>query len=404
MVKYHRLNKGYSLRDLAVEVNISHTLISNIEKGLIAANVNTLEDIFSILEIEFFTSEKLNARFIELYNQIMNHIINYEYQEAHRLLLELEQHKHVYENSPNVINYVIIRCLFYLISDRYIEDKDKTLRQYEIVLDHFNDQQKQLFYFAKGLDYLNLRYYKDAFEQFTIAKSLGDKSIDFLIDQYVVTSLMRMHKFMDGIRLAQESIRTCESKTLYVRAMYLRLQISYASGIIRKFDYAEELIAFAEQYANKTNNTILLEECLMHRASIALKKGKVHTARDFVNKVKYSKEYSYYYIQMQIAAKKHDRKTYQKYLLEAMKIPLLKYSSRAILIFEAIGLSFEKNRDDQEYEEHLEKLVEYGKISNDQELLDAVLNMLISFYQQHRMYKKAMETAKLLLHYKKFGT
>ena len=99
IVKYNRLRKGLSLRELAAKAKMSHTLISNIEKGHISANMNTLNELFRVLQIEFYYDPIVSKEFNELYNKIMTHILNYEYYQARKLLDILEQKSDIYISS-----------------------------------------------------------------------------------------------------------------------------------------------------------------------------------------------------------------------------------------------------------------------------------------------------------------
>jgi len=404
IVKYNRLRKGLSLRELAAKAKMSHTLISNIEKGHISANMNTLNELFRVLQIEFYYDPIVSKEFNELYNKIMTHILNYEYYQARKLLDILEQKSDIYISSPDVINFVIIRCLYYLISNTYIEDKDRTLIEYEVVLDFFTDEQKQLFLFAKGLDYLNKRLYKIADVLFKQALSIGNKEFDCLIKEYRVTSLMRMHKFMDGIEYCKEAITEFETKTIYIRAMRLRLQIAYASIIILKFERANDLVDLVEMYGKKINSTELCEQCNVYRAVLLLKQNRLHEAKQELDKVLQFKDYSYYYLKMRISSFEKDHISYNKIYDEAMTLPILATSYRSIMVFDTIGLFMNEDTDGKTFIAKMNELIDYGMTGNDQELLDAILNILIDYYKNERMYKKAMETAEKLLQIKKFGT
>ena len=146
LVRYKRINLGYSLRSLGEITNISHTLISNFERGIMIPHNDTIKDIFNVLDLKFYDNHKILDKFNNVYNKIFKHVLYYEYEEAAKIIYKIEKDKEIYENSRGVINYTIIRCLFYFLSNTYIEEKDKILNQYEVVLEFFSNNQKQLFY------------------------------------------------------------------------------------------------------------------------------------------------------------------------------------------------------------------------------------------------------------------
>ena len=73
IVRYNRVNKGYSLRGLAKITNISHTLISNFEKGKVVPHHETIKDIFSNLDLVFYDSPDISPKFTDYYNRIYRH-------------------------------------------------------------------------------------------------------------------------------------------------------------------------------------------------------------------------------------------------------------------------------------------------------------------------------------------
>ena len=55
LVRFNRNNMGLSLRDLGQLANVSHTQISNFERGIVILNSRTINDIFKVLKIKFPT-------------------------------------------------------------------------------------------------------------------------------------------------------------------------------------------------------------------------------------------------------------------------------------------------------------------------------------------------------------
>ena len=62
LIRSERINKGFSLRELGERANISHTLISNIEKGKQTPTPETLSDIFEILDLRFYSDIKYTSK------------------------------------------------------------------------------------------------------------------------------------------------------------------------------------------------------------------------------------------------------------------------------------------------------------------------------------------------------
>ncbi len=181
LIRVARLKQGYSLRNLSSLTQFSHTLISNIEKGKQIPSEETLIDIFKVLKLKLFTSKNIEEEMTYYFNTIFSHIINHHYELAEKLVKEMEKNSHQYENSYEVVNYFIIRCLFYSITNTDLEEKEERISQYGKVFELFNPKQKQLLYFIKGLDYLNDDNYKLASDNFEMAIKIGDRDIKSLI-------------------------------------------------------------------------------------------------------------------------------------------------------------------------------------------------------------------------------
>ena len=99
LVRYNRVKKGYSLRDLAKLTNISHTLISNFEKGLLTPHSDTIKDIFEILDLHYYDDPEISKKFKILYQKAFKHILFHEYIDARKIIDEIEKDQEIYENS-----------------------------------------------------------------------------------------------------------------------------------------------------------------------------------------------------------------------------------------------------------------------------------------------------------------
>ena len=401
LIRVARLNQGYSLRNLSKLTNISHTLISNIEKGKQPPSEATLADIFNVLDLKLYTSREIEKEMTEYYNNIFTDIINHHYKEAHVLISKMEKKGHIYENSFEVVNYLIIRCLFYSITDTALEDINDILKQYEKVLEFFTPGQKQLFYFVKGLNHLNTDNYKQASDNFEKALTLGNKDLDVIIKEYLVKAYINQYKFTDGVSIAQSAVEEFEEKTIYVRAMKCRVLIAKVYLKILKLDKAEKLAIYVESFAKQFGINVLTDECHVLKAGIfflnkeykeAVKELELHSDPGSKNLVfplfraylmsKDEKLLDYY---NDIMTNRKEDITINKYLL--IKV-LMMWVKKEI-------------RDDKEYIESLNKLAELAIEVNDQEIIGLTHNLLIIFYREKRKYKKALEITDNLLRHKK---
>ena len=404
IVRVNRVKMGYSLRDLAKLTNISHTLISNFEKGLLTPHKDTISDIFEILNLKFYDDPKISIKFNALYEKAFKYIIYHDYDEALIVIKEIEKDQDIYENSVEVINFAIIQCLYYAISNVYFEHFDRYLSQYEIVLDFFSPNQRQLYYFIKGLDYINIEQFSDAKIYFEKALSLGDSKLDILIKDYYVIGLSKSNKFVDSRKYALEAIKEFESQTNYVRAMRLRTRIAYDLFRTSKYKDSEKLYKQVLEYSIKYDIRVLENRCNCRLALLALVQGDRELVEEYINKVDPHFNKLYHYIKLDIATHKRNEEEFIKLHNEYSSFSWVEKSIKTKLFFECIYMRYdEKFMNKINYEKNLKELIVSGLKADDAEMLETASKMLTDFYKKERKYKQGFEVSQQLLHYLKNG-
>lgn len=404
MVRYNRVRKGYSLRDLAKITNISHTLISNFEKGVVIPHKDTIKDIFNKLDLTFYDDPSISEKFTKYYNRIFKHLLFYEYAEAGLLIEEIVKDKEIYHNSVELINFVIIRCLYYTITNIHAAEKNQLIQQYEVVLDFFSPNQKQLFYFIKGMDLLNKELYKTSRESFELALSIGDVELDLLINEHYVITLSKSGKYVDAYRIATESIIIFERETNYVRAMRLRTRIAHDYTRLHKYKEAKDLYNKVLQYAEKFKILDLKNRCNTYLGFIAALEKDYISCEKYINKVKPPFAKIYFYLRFDILKVKNDEEEFLKIYNEYINYEWVQKSSKTKKFFEMILMRFDdKYMDRDKYVKNAEDLIELGFKADDIEMIDVASGMLASLYKKERHYKSALEVKERYLHYLKYG-
>jgi len=404
LVRFNRNNMGLSLRDLGQLANVSHTQISNFERGIVILNSRTINDIFKVLKINFYDGKDISEEFDRYFKQIFKHIMFYDYDEAKILIEEIEVKKDIYENSILVVNFIIIRLLYYIITNTYLEDKDRILSQTENILEFFSDTQKQLFYFIQGLDKLNVEYYYDSRMFFRKALSLGNSKIDILIKEHYVVTLSKAYKWVDARLIADECILEYESQMNYVRAMRLRTRVAYDQIQIYHYDEAKEIYNYVKDFSIRYNVKDLENRCNTRLEYIAVLEKKYDIAERYLEKV--GPEYAkiYYYVKFYILENKKDKEKIINYYNEIINLSIgSKFKDFAdhftVLMMKNNNLSMDK----KVYERILWKLLDLSLSRDDADTIEYTAKTLIDFYKKERYYKKALEASEIYLHYLKFG-
>ena len=197
LIRSERISKGYSLRELGQMTNISHTLISNIEKGKMVPNNETLRDLFRQLDIVFYDDKELHQEFLDKSSEAVNYIFTHDYADARKIIDDLMTKDTELSYSIDGVDYTILKGLFFAYVGERMTSIKKFIDMYQTLFEFFTDNQKQLVYFICGLVELHEQHYKAATEQFNLALSLGRKDRDVFVKQYFMKSLVKQFKFID---------------------------------------------------------------------------------------------------------------------------------------------------------------------------------------------------------------
>ena len=402
LIRSERINKGYSLRELGELANISHTLISNIETGKQTPTPETLSDIFHVLDLNFHNELKYSNIMKKSSKEIYSLLFNQEYDAALPLIKELEKDEQIYLYSAEVVNYMILKCLFYTITNTYIDSIESTIAHYQRVVEFFSDTQRQLFYFIKGLNHLNNERYNKATEVFNEALEFGDKDLDVYIKEYNIISLVRQYKFIDAYRDSVEVIKEFEDRTIYIRAMKTKLQVARILFHIAKNDETEKIVAYVYRFAKKYNVDELLEDCAVLRAAISIRNLDFEKAEEYINEIPDSKSVAAVLLKFKIAFVNSDLEHMEEYYNEISKYDSVKKHEKVWVYLQIQAMSkLESLYNKEEYFKKIKRLIEISSANNDQEIIGIAHNYLIMFYHEERSYKKALDIAEKLLHIKK---
>jgi len=404
IIRVARAKKGYSLRALAEIAKISHTLISNIEKGKIIANLDTINEIFNILDLEFHWGDELTNDFNDKFEKIYNHLFYYEYDKAKELIMELEKDKDIYQHSTEVVNYEIIRCLYYKMANEVIPSYI-LLDYYSNYLEYFNDTQKQLFHFIKGIDFLNKELYRDGRLAFEVTLSYPKTRLNMMINEYYAIALSKSNKYVDAKEISDKAITQYEHEASYIRAMRVRTRIAFDFIRIHKFKEADELYQKVKRFSIKYKVKDLENRCNTFLGYLAAYVKDYDLAEKYLSLVKEPRVRHYYYLKLFIAPFNRNDEEFYKLYDEYCNLPAVLRSYKAQRFMEIYYFRYdEKNMDRDKYEKNLKEIVNDGFKSDDGEIIDRATMMLIELYQKERRYKLAFKAYDRLLQFLKYGT
>jgi len=393
IIRTNRNKQGLTLRALAKMASISHTLISNIENGKQLPSEETLSDLFKALGLKLHDDVSLTDEMDEASKAILTDLMNHHYKKAAGRISILKKKEDSFLHSLEVINYVLISCLFHTLTDTRNTDIDSCIEEYGNVIDFFSETQKQLFDFIVGLNALNKDYYKVASDSFEAALRKGDRKLDVLIKEYLVESYMKQYKFTDSVRIAENVIAEYEDRALYLRAMNTRLSIARVYTTILKHKEAFEQVEYVESFSKQFNLEILMDQCRIIRSEIHfLRKEYKHTLKILRNVKDIQPKYILYPMFRALLMLKHEGlNAYYKMIVDTKQNQI---SEIGFLIIKVLMLWKNPDMDkDDEYIKSLHKLADLSVEANYQEYVGLTYNLLIMYYRERRKYKKALEIA-----------
>lgn len=401
-IRSKRTEIGYSLRDLSEITNISHTLISNIEKGKQVPAPETLHDILNALHLQFHDDEELMMEMETHRHRMIHHLMHHEYKEAKKTLDLLMKDEAVYLYSPQLVNYIILKYLYFAMTGYTNSEIDKTIEHYLGLSEFFGVIQKQMMIFINGLNHLNHEHYNIALEEFQRASLLGNKEYDVFIKQYMVIAMVRQYKFMDAFNTSEEVISEFERRAIYMRAMQVKLQICRVYFTIHKFQEIDKLLNQVERFAYKYDDKEIIEEVLLIKVAVLIKLNKLKEAKKLLQQMPDQKAVAVALHKFKIARIEGDPEVIKKTYLEVMKYESVKnhYKIPKLLTVQAMH-KVPSLYDEQVYLEYIEYLCKKSVQNNDQDIIGIAYNYLLEYYYSHRQYKKASEVAFEFLHHKK---
>lgn len=401
LIRSKRISDGYSLRDLASLTNISHTLIANIEKGKQIPALETLSEIFRVLKMNFYDDPMLISEFRELSALLYNQLFFQDYEDASKTIALLEAKEEMYLFSSEVVNYMLVKCLYYTMTNTPITQLRETLKHYEKFIDFFSDYQKQIYYFIDGLDMLNQEHYNKATNIFYKAATLGDREKDVFIKEYNVISLVRQYKFIDAYRIGQEIVKEFENRTIYIRAMKTKLQIARVFYHIKKNAEVLKITEYVKNFASKYHIDELTEECLMLEAGVAIRLKDYQKANELMEYMPDPESIPTVIFKFKIALFENDYSKLEEYYLKVLSFDSVKNNRKIWLYINVQAMNrLPKYYNKEVYLKYVLELTKMSSQNNDQDILEISYTYLIRYYQEERMYKKAMEAANELLFYK----
>lgn len=403
MIRYHRLRNHYSLRDLSALSNISHTLISNIEKAKVISNPDTMKELMKVLGITFINNQEIKEQFMPLYDEAFNYLFEYEYSKAKEVMEQLFENEKYYVDSIVASDYLALKYLYLALRNEVYGEYEENIKRFIDVYVFLNARQKQIFSFTFGVYNYNRGLYRQALEHFKKARVVGNRELDRLINVYIIKTYVKMYRFMDAVSMADTLINELETDLLYLRAMEVRLSIVYSYIIVKKFDDAFELLDKVYRFAKNYNTIFILNECHLLYAGIYFNQGRYDLAEIKINQITENTMFIYY-MKMKLAYLRQDYTATEMYINnyyeKNMYLQFKKSEYTMDIVLNDLGI---REYEEKELIKRYNYLLKFGKEAADLEMIDSTYSLYINYCKKNRQYKKALELSEEARHLRKFG-
>lgn len=401
--RYMRLKEGYSLRDLGELVNMSHTLIANIETGKIIPTGDTLRDLLKVFHISYRDDEEIIREFETLYVHVIKGLFMYDYDSIINEIEYLTQHENTFIHSIVTLEYTLLLFLYSVLLDDFNKQQKEDLDLLLRVTSMMSDVQNQLLYLIVGINLYNQGKYYESYLNLERATKIGDTQIDPLIHLYMIRDQVKMYRFMDAQKLAEKTIKAFDEELAYARSMQVRLELASSHIHVRKFDDALEYLDKIELFGSQYKRQYFIDQGHIQRSIIHLMQGDIQHANDEICQVEHESTTTLF-LQMVIGDaldnKEQVKQLYNTFYNKYNPTHRIREKAFMDAVIYEYGCA---DISEEEYVQRLERLVDISMEAHDQELLNHSFTSLIAYYKSKRMYKKALDLSETMRQIRSFG-
>ncbi len=256
LFKHYRIKRGYSLRGAARSVNVSHTVISDIENCKICPNVNTLQMLYRTvgltLEISPETIRERKAVLQRLYDAIYfqrNDSID-------ALFSEMKKHTHSYLFSPLRVEYMLATDAYRTVMGK--RNAGRVLTDLEHFYDSLSTFQKQTLNTVKGIAFFLERRYTDALNSLKEAVSFhSSKKVEAVALSYLAYTYDALYLFHRSLHTSKEAAKAHSRLMSPIRKIHVDLLTVKSLIDLKKLEEAEKHLQSLGQVVHQPEyNTI----------------------------------------------------------------------------------------------------------------------------------------------------
>ncbi|MFU8786270.1 MAG: helix-turn-helix domain-containing protein [Candidatus Izemoplasmataceae bacterium] len=396
-VRLKRHEKKLTLRELATLTNLSHSMLTRIEQGLMKPTDETMTTLSKVLDFKRQYCLECETSFDTKFNKIYEDILYARIEPTHPSAEELYENQDIYLNCDCFHRYYLIMFMYTQHLRRYKEFQDEFYQKLLLLEELFEGRDKELLYIEYAAYFINKGdrvtsiKYLDQYETF-------GKDQHLMAFNHQIRGIIFAENFYDykqSLKRFELSSNTFQKLYNFTRLMQAKIMTQRILIYMNRFDDFLESYKYTYHYADINNKPFLLERAKQNMTRYHLAHRNYAEALKILNT--YKSEKGEYYCFKAYALFQ------QKYGVEALHViqqaKTDQFDDRyghLWLAMDAIEYALTHSRDD-EYLSRLKKFADSTFNQADFMLVKMATRLYTEALEEKRLYKEAYIYADKLL-------
>lgn len=295
-IKKERENQNLSLRALAADCYISHTMLADIEKGKISPPNDILNLIYKGLEIDETLIEQINKSegIKQMFNIFFDYVYNQDNEKANKIFQDLIKVEDLISNNLFYIDFCLIKLIYYTVYNKNSKMRSELITILDKNIENLTAEELVLFNIYKSqflIDRNNLkeaelllkdaenltqddRYHSLIYDSLGIVYTLNDKialsityfikakgifdlKLNYVRSLYACTNISVAYiyskAYEDAIKSCQECISIAERLNLHKVIMINAYNLSYIYLVTKQYEKVNYFVNLSLKHGNPDN-------------------------------------------------------------------------------------------------------------------------------------------------------
>ncbi len=392
IVRANRLNRRFTLREMAKKSMISHTLLNKVEQGQTTITSDTYQKITHAFAVDFSMDASKDLVFAEQERKIYDAIYYAEPQKANEAFERIHQDEKYYLTSLNMIDYMIVAVAVYShIQFKGMEAIVPFVQTLSSVIDLANETQKRRFYLFRAMHHFMNQDPELVKKDIQYVLDLNHDEVNESLARYILARAQGyLHEIVQSNNNYHRAIYLFEQNNNLRRSVYCKTFVAINNMKIYQFNDVMDDLSLALRYATREKLDWLDFVIRMHMVIFEMLHGQYEKALLLANDIEF-KNIRYYCLVAYSAIQINNRSVYEKALKAADKShkPYDKYHvfDHAIRFLAILG-----NRDqysDSDYEKALKTFYEATIKGHEFFEMEVAFEHYKAFLVERRRYKDA---------------